>query len=136
MSFIYYKLPYKNKLLEAAVTEQQVSKDRVLFKPRAFQKASALIAMSRLHLPPNSAISTAARVPEERAKPLQAFIPSGGCRPLCLAAQKDVPLVRGESWEGVRPSEGSNARAFAFWLLGSAPALKTQYREGEARGPN
>lgn len=44
MSFIYYKLPYKNKLLEPAVTKQQVSQDKVVFKPRAFQDTCDALA--------------------------------------------------------------------------------------------
>ena len=109
MSFIYYKLPYKNKLLEPAVTKQQVSKDRVLFKPRAFQNASkalALIPMSRLHLLPNSVVSNAVQVPKEWAKQLQALTPSGGCRSLCLGAQEDILTVRGKRVIITRSSDG------------------------------
>lgn len=57
-------------------------------------------------------------VPSERVKPLQALIPAGGCRSLCLGAQKDIPGTRGEGWEGVHPLEGSSVWGFRFWFFG------------------
>lgn len=128
MSFIYYKLPYKNKLLEPAVTKQQVSQDKVVFKPRAFQDTcDALVFCVRLQQ--NWSLQHCPR-PLRAVKPLQALTPPGGCRSLCLGAQKDIPRVRGEGWEGAHPLEGSSVWGFLFLAPWTSPVPRMLHHEG------
>lgn len=129
---MYHKLPYKNKLLEPAVTEQQVSKDRALLKPGAFHKASeasALTPTSRLHLLPDLAVPHAGHVPKEGGSHHRRSHHQEDAD--CSAWERRRMLLRQRRELGrFRPSEGSKLWAFPFQPLGSIPALKTQHHEG------
>lgn len=63
-------------------------------------------------------------------KPLQALIPPGGCRALCLGVQKDIPGIRGEGWERVHSLEGSSVWGFCFLAPWTSPVPRMHHHEG------